>query len=100
MMDEKSTDDRLRNRRQGRNSETELMMDFHKNPGGRFLESPDDAHPARECLQMEKSNFHPLTVDHQLGCPGNWDAGAQRRHFHHTVIRISFEKIDVAIVRE
>ena len=41
-----------------------------------------------------------VTVDDQFGGPGNWNAGAKRGHFDHTVIAISFQEINIAVVRE
>jgi len=100
MMDEKSANDWLRDRGKHRDAEAELMLNFDEHARRRFLKSPDDTHSARERLQVQKSNFHSLAVDDEFGGPGNWNAGAQSRHFDHAVISISFEKINVTIMRE
>jgi hypothetical protein len=81
MMDEKSANDWLRDRGKHRDAEAELMLNFDEHARRRFLKSPDDTHSARERLQVQKSNFHSLAVDDEFGGPGNWNAGAQSRHF-------------------
>ena len=77
-----------------------VMHDLDEHAGGRFLERPDDAHPAGERFQVQETNFHSVAIDHQLGGPGNRNAGTRRRHFHDAVIGAAFDETDIAIMRQ